>query len=112
MNDAKKLSSDVREILYYLRARLVNLYGSRLEDVVLYGSRARGDDEAGSDIDVLVVLSGEVDPAAEIHRTSELLSDISLRSNLLVSCNFIDKSKLEKGRGPLVRNVLREGIRI
>lgn len=46
---------------------------------MLFGSYARGDAEPGSDIDVLVVLHGDVNPGEEIARTGEMVADISLR---------------------------------
>ena len=39
-----------------LKRELVALYGPRLKQVLLYGSRARGDHREDSDYDVLVVL--------------------------------------------------------
>jgi predicted nucleotidyltransferase len=43
-------------VLKRLRAALDDLYGNRLERVVLFGSRARGDVRADSDYDVAVFL--------------------------------------------------------
>ena len=112
MNDATQLSLDVREPLQELRRELVGLYGDRLVDLVLYGSRARDDAEEDSDIDVLVVISGQVDPGREVHRTSALLSNISLKYNVVISCVFVDELKYLRGKGPLIRNIRREGIQI
>jgi predicted nucleotidyltransferase len=41
-------------ILAQFRAALTELYGARLERVVLFGSRARGDAQPDSDYDVAV----------------------------------------------------------
>ena len=78
--------------------------------MILFGSQARGDAEEGSDIDVLVVLSGEVNPGEEIERTSEIVADISLRETVVVSCVFLAEEVYARGEGPLVRNVRREGV--
>jgi predicted nucleotidyltransferase len=40
-------------ILNELRRALETIYGERLEQVILFGSQARGDAQFGSDIDVL-----------------------------------------------------------
>ncbi len=45
-------------VLTRFRAALGELYGERIERVVLYGSRARGDARPGSDYDVAVFLKG------------------------------------------------------
>jgi len=112
MENARQLSPDIREPLSELRERLVRIYDDRIVDILLYGSKARGDAQADSDIDVLVVLGGRVDPGMEVHRTSAIISDISLRYDVVISCVFIEESKYIGGKGPLIRNVLREGIRI
>ena len=112
MNDDTQLSLDIREPLMEMRRELVAMYGDHLVDLVLYGSRARGDAEVDSDIDVLVVLKGQVDPGKEVHRTSALISDISLKYDVVISCIFIGETKYTSGKGPLIRNILREGIRI
>jgi len=52
------MTKKVKTVLSELRRRLERLYGRRLVQMVLYGSHARGDAEDGSDIDVLVVLTG------------------------------------------------------
>jgi len=112
MNDAGKLSLDMRELLLELRMELASLYDGDLADLVLYGSRARGDAEKESDVDVLVVLKGEVNPSREVLRTSGILSDLSLRHDAVISCVFVSEAEYSVGKGPLIRNILREGIRI
>ena len=46
-------------ILIRFRDALRALYGDRIERIVLYGSRARGDAREDSDYDVAVFLKGE-----------------------------------------------------
>ena len=47
------------------------LYGDRLERVVLFGSRARGDERPASDYDVAVFLRDMVDRDPELHRLAD-----------------------------------------
>ena len=49
------------------------LYGGRLIDVFVFGSRARGDAGADSDLDLLVVLDAVDDPWVEHRRMEEIL---------------------------------------
>jgi predicted nucleotidyltransferase len=97
-------------ILKELRKRLESLYGERMVRMVLYGSHARGDAEPGSDIDVLVVLKGDVSPCDEISRTINDVADTSLQNNEVVSCVFVSEEEFERERSPLLLNVQREGI--
>ena len=73
------MDPQIRGILCELRSELEQLYGERLVRLVLFGSRARGDADPDSDIDVLVVLRGPVESYQEIERVSGILSDLSLR---------------------------------
>jgi predicted nucleotidyltransferase len=50
------------------RAALDILYGDRIERVVLFGSRARGDAREDSDYDVAVFLKGLADRWQEVDR--------------------------------------------
>ena len=83
------MNDTLTPVLQQLRAGLEALYGDRLDRVLLYGSRARGDAGPESDVDVLVVLRGEVDPVAEIARTEYLVAGLSLEHDLVLSCVFL-----------------------
>lgn len=97
-------------LLAALRSRLEEIYGERLVRMVLYGSQARGDAEPGSDVDVLVVLRGPVNPGEEIARTGETITDLSLQFGEVVSCVFMDEERFTNREGPFLRNIRREGI--
>ena len=104
------MDSAVSHVLSELRERLEGLYGERLANMVLYGSQARGDAEAGSDVDVLVVLRGSVTPCEEIARTSDIVAEISLAHNVTVVCAFVSEERFLHEASPLLLNVRREGV--
>ena len=104
------MDSAVSQVVSELRLRLERLYGERLADMVLYGSQARGDAEAGSDVDVLVVLRGGVTPCAEIARTSDVVAEVSLAHDLTVVCAFVSEDQFLHEGSPLLLNVRREGV--
>jgi predicted nucleotidyltransferase len=108
--DPSRVRPEVRAILAELRRRFEAIYGDRLVAMVLYGSQARGDSEDGSDIDVLVVLRGEVDPSAEIDRTLDDVAEPSLGNNVVVSCVFTEEERYLHRFGPLLPNIRREGV--
>jgi uncharacterized protein len=63
-------------ILTRYRAALDEIYGDRLERVVLFGSRARGDADDESDYDVAVFLRDIPDRPTEMNRLADLATDI------------------------------------
>ncbi len=101
---------DLQAILTRLRAGLEEIYGRRLVRMVLYGSQARGDAVGGSDIDVLIVLEGAVDPGREIEQTGEFAAAISLENNVMISRFFVSADRFQNEQSPLLINVRREGV--
>ncbi len=72
------MTSVINPILQSFRAALTEMYGDRLQRVVLYGSQARGDAQPDSDYDVAVFLSGmngASDGWAELHRLARSVSN-------------------------------------
>ena len=101
---------DIQPILDELRRRFRDHYRTRLEKLVLFGSRARGDADPDSDIDVLVVLAGTVDGLTEIDDTIGIVADVSLKHDCVVTCVFVSNEEYRTRQSPLMMNVRREGI--
>jgi uncharacterized protein len=68
MMDITNQSRYVDPTLNRFRDALGTMYGSRLDRVVLFGSRARGDSDADSDYDVALFLKDMPDRWAEVDR--------------------------------------------
>jgi uncharacterized protein len=105
-----KVNDKLKTILTQLRSHFEQLYGDRLTQMILYGSQARGDADPDSDIDVLVVLKGQVNPGEEIKRTSHIRAELSLQNDEVLSCLFVDEDRFANYNGPLLRNIRKEGI--
>jgi uncharacterized protein len=106
------MNARIQPILSELRQRLEALYGPRLVKMILYGSQARGDEEPGSDIDVLLVLHGRVAPGREIARTSDIRLELSLAYNTVVSCAYVSSHRYVSEQSPFLLNVRREGVAV
>ena len=104
------MTDKIQTILKDLKTRLQAIYGPRLSRVLLYGSQARGDADPESDIDVLVVLHGDVQPCEEITRTTDVVSAVSLDNNILVACTFVSEEDFRSWNSPFLLNVRREGV--
>ena len=92
------------------KRRSRKLYGKRLKYIILYGSYARGSATEDSDIDLLIVLEGDVKPGEEIDRMIEIITEINLRYNVLISVYPVSEGDYKKVNSPLLINVRREGI--
>ncbi|MFB3789137.1 MAG: nucleotidyltransferase domain-containing protein [bacterium] len=105
-----KMKDATNQILGDLKIRLTDLYQDRLDRICLFGSRARGTADADSDIDVLVVLTGIVDPNRERVRSLDIVSELSLDHDVVISCLFADSKTYATQQGPLYRTIRREGV--
>jgi predicted nucleotidyltransferase len=104
------MDDQLAAIVMELRRHFESLYGERLVRMLLFGSQARGDAEPESDIDVLVVLQGPVDPGEEIVRSGEVTALLSLKHDVVIPRVFISAEQFSKEQSPLLLNVRREGI--
>jgi len=103
---------NVQPILEEFRRGLETVYGSRLVAVILFGSQARNEAEAGSDIDVMIVLRGAVDPHQEIRRLSVFKSQLCLKYDVVISSVYVSEAEYRRDETPLMLNVRREGVAV
>lgn len=99
-------------LLRDLKAALADLYGERLHRVVLYGSHARGEATDASDVDVMVVLHGEVNPMREISRLVEVTYPLELETGQLIAALPISVDDFTARDKPVVRHARAEGIEV
>lgn len=104
------MDDKLKHALRDMRRAYEALYGDRLVTVLLFGSQARGDADVESDIDVLVVLRGDVDAYSEIQRTSQLDLELCLKHNVVICPVYVSEEEFTNKKGPLLRNVRREGV--
>lgn len=97
-------------ILTTLKSGLLQLYGNRLIKVILFGSEARKTAHENSDIDVLIVLKGEVNIGTEIDKTSKFISELSLNYDRVISRLFMSEEYFINYQSALLRNIRSEGI--
>ncbi|HLJ63644.1 MAG TPA: nucleotidyltransferase domain-containing protein [Stellaceae bacterium] len=98
-------------ILRRFRSALEEIYGARLAQVVLYGSRARGTSRPDSDYDVAIFLTALPDRWAELDRLADLRvrfldeSDVFFDAKPYLMTTYRDAT-------PLMHEIRREGIKI
>jgi len=93
-----------------LKDGLTRIYGDQLKAVYLYGSYARGDYREGSDVDVMILLKDYKNYWKELFRSSDYVSDVSLKYDLTISCIIIKEIQWKQSNMPVVRNIHRDGV--
>ena len=100
----------IKKILGEFRAEVEKLYSNKLKSIILYGSWARGDATKESDIDLLIVLEGKVIPGREVDRMINIITDINLKYDVLLTVYPISEKDYSTVNSPLLINVRREGL--
>ena len=96
-------------ILKRFRAALDQIYGDRIERVVLFGSRARGDAHDDSDYDIAVFLHDLTDRWREAERIIPVVTDVLYEEEAFIHAMPYRAGSYEE-RTPLMREIRREGI--
>ena len=97
-------------VLKRFRAAVNEIYGDRVERVVLYGSRARGDAKPDSDYDVAVFLRDMPDRMAEMNRLADLSTAILDETGEFIHAMPYRAGSYNDERMPLMHEIRTEGI--
>ena len=106
---------DLKTVLDRVASHSRNEFGSSLKDIILYGSYARGDQEDGSDIDIMIVIDEKPERLREYRRSfSRLASNLDLEYGIAVSTllKYSETFEYWKEVLPFYRSVDTEGVRI
>lgn len=102
-------SERVQNSLNKFKQSLKALYGDNLDKIILFGSQARGEAKPDSDIDLLIV-THKILSKKDREKLINLISDISINDDLLISFIEMLPSKFHSENSPLLLNIRREGI--
>ena len=92
------------------RAAVTEIYGGRVERVVLFGSRARGDAREDSDYDVALFLRDMGDRMTEMNRLADLSTDILYDTGEFIHARPYHAKFSGDRREPLMHEIRAEGI--
>ena len=101
---------EIEQILKEFRKGFEKLYGKRLKNIILYGSWATGKATEDSDIDLAIVLEGDVAAGKEIDRMIDIVTEINLDYGVLISVYPVSEEDYSTLNSPLLLNLRREGM--
>jgi uncharacterized protein len=104
---------EVQRVVRDFRRRLSEHFGSRLSDVRLFGSYARGAAHEDSDVDVFVLLD-RMDYVTQ-RDVLNIAGDLFFETNLLVSPSVFGRAVYEAHRAegrPLISEIEEQGVRL
>lgn len=123
INREKTISTPIDlpdHLMNYEKVALSNLaeelrrkLGDKLLFITLFGSKARGDFDEESDIDVFIVVRNGSDLHQQKQVIIELVSELSLRYDIVLSPLVMDMSEYQwnlRLKMPLIHFIEREGV--
>ncbi len=102
---------EIEKILKGLKQELIKVLGDKFKDLILFGSYARKEESEFSDIDLLLLVKGELS-WEERSKIDEIISRFSLDNDITIACIDYPIEIFEKFNTPFLLNVKEEGIRI
>lgn len=105
----------LNKLLCELKVRLKSVFGKELKRIIVYGSYARGENDEGSDLDIMVLVDmdeGEINKKRD--EVLDMVVDLTTRYGIVLSIiennydYFYDWAKVV----PFFTNVIREGVSI
>lgn len=98
-------------VLGELLEGILSILESQVIRIVLYGSVARGTNTAESDVDIALLLNGNLSRETE-DKLSDLIVDLNLKYDIVLSVIDIDYEMFKKWEKvtPFYKNVNEEGV--
>lgn len=118
MSDYKQFGCTERKlegVIHDIVAAYREVFGGRIEQILLYGSYARGDADGDSDIDIAAIVHGDRQELQEkLKKVWDVSSDLELKYGVIISPTVItyDEFMAYKEDLPYYRNISEEGIRV
>lgn len=106
-----RLSPEEMKAVMEAKRRLAEMLGDRMSLFVLYGSRARGDHDRGSDIDIAIVVRGLTTDLK--NRALDAVADVEMEYLLPLSTLVIAEEQfnvLKRRERRIALDIEREGI--
>ena len=104
--------NDIQAILADLKQRLQAEFGAEMSRLLVYGSVARGENRADSDIDVMVVFRESGDMHALWDRVLDVASDVSYDYDTFITALVTTEEELATRANPLFMNIRREAVAV
>jgi predicted nucleotidyltransferase len=106
---------DILNILNEVKERLINFFGEKVNQVILYGSYARIEQNEDSDIDIMILFNDSLEQIKK-HRyqIARIMADLSLKHGKLISISeenfehYIEYMEIL----PFYKNIFDDGVEI
>ena len=103
------------QVVEDIRREISSSLGKELKEIILYGSYARDEQTHDSDVDIVVLLDGEISDMPAVRRKlSDIKVDLSLKYDVVISIIIKTYTQYLRNRNfvPFYSNIYNEGVEI
>ncbi len=96
-----------------IRTKLFNEFGNEIKEVILFGSRAKGDATINSDYDILIILNKKDYNWKYKFRINEVIYDLELENDIIIDTHILSEYEVNntlRGSQPIFINALENGV--
>jgi len=107
------MDQEDKKILSELKNKLINELKGEIHEIILFGSHIYNNDNAESDLDVLIILKNTYDWKRK-RVIRDICYDIGLKYDIIIDSKIISTYELNntpKGIHPLYKDAIENGIR-
>ena len=97
-------------VLQKIRSAVDHLYGERIERIVLYGSRARGDAQPDSDYDIAIFLDDLSSRWQEFCKLADVEIDLLDQTGAVVHAMPYPAGSWQDRASPFMREIRSDGL--
>ena len=100
-----------KKAMQELKTNIFAKYSSKLDRMILFGSRVDGNDNEFSDHDILLITKSKYDKTFE-DNILDIAYDVILKYDILTDMKIINKKELKtvKGSLPFIQSAINNGI--
>ena len=100
----EKTENIIKEINSTLKLRYSDFYG-----IYLFGSRARGDNNIDSDLDLAIIFNNKIEQKLK-SEISHIMADFMLKYEIIIDNPVFTYSDIVNPRIPLAENIQKHGV--
>jgi uncharacterized protein len=97
-------------ILTYFQQELLKVYPDKLLSMIVFGSYARGDFHADSDVDILLLFDTTFQHLSKNDVIFDLIVDLMIEKKIVITPLATKKMLFDTQKTPLYLNIKKEGI--
>lgn len=104
------MNKEIMHLVEEVKRHSIKTYGSKIKQVIVYGSYVRGEENKESDVDVLVIVDDSLNPFDVRKSLSDFVFNVLLEKGELISVMAIPEGFFQSYNTPFLLNVKEEGM--